>query len=405
MISVEEALTRITGAFGVLDSEQVPLGEALGRVAAEDVTARVTQPPVAVSAMDGYAVRAADLAQIPAALEVVGEAPAGRAFAGRVGNGQAVRIFTGGPVPDGADCIVIQENTEVQGARVTVNEGAEKGRFIRPAGLDFKQGDVGIKAGKRLGPRDIGLAAAMNVPVLRVRRRPVVAILSTGDELVGVGETVGPNRIIGSNGPALAAFVAANGGVPLELGIAADTPQSLQDAARRAEGADLLVSTGGVSVGARDLVQGALQEIGLEVDFWQVAMRPGKPLLFGLLGRLPILGFPGNPVSALVCAVVYLRPALDAMLGRVRDDRRGTALLGVDLPANDHRQDYLRSRLSVDANGNRVATPFSRQDSAMLAFLADADCLVVRPPKAPPAKAGAKVSIIVLADAESRFDP
>ncbi|MGB8274756.1 MAG: molybdopterin molybdotransferase MoeA, partial [Alphaproteobacteria bacterium] len=227
-----------------------------------------------------------------------------------------------------------------------------------------------------------------------------------GDELVGVGETVGPNRIIGSNGPALAAFVAANGGTPLELGIAADTPQSLQDAARRAEGADLLVTTGGVSVGARDLVQGALQEMGLEVDFWQVAMRPGKPLLFGLLSRLPILGFPGNPVSALVCAVVYLRPALDAMLGRMRKDRPvATALLGIDLPANDHRQEYLRSRLSVDGNGNRVATPFSRQDSAMLAFLADADCLVVRPPHAPPAGAGSKVSIIVLADAESAFDP
>jgi molybdopterin molybdotransferase len=397
MISVEEALARVTGAFAPLESEQVPLHEALGRALAEDVTARITQPPAAVSAMDGYAVRSRDLERVPTVLDVVGEAPAGHAFEGRLERGQAVRIYTGGPVPEGADSILIQENTRLDGTRVTVFERVEKGRFIRPAGLDFRQGDVGLKAGKRLSPRDIGLAAAMNVPVLAVRRRPRIAILSTGDELVPVGGPIGPNRIVGSNGPALAAFVAAQGALATDLGIAPDTAGALQEAARRAEAADLLVTTGGVSVGGRDLVQGALEGIGLAVDFWQVAMRPGKPLLFGRLGCLPVLGFPGNPVSTLVCALIYLRPAIEAMLGLVPETAPvATALLGADLGANDHRQDYLRARLSFDADGNAVATPFSRQDSAMLSYLASADCLVVRPPDAPAAKAGSRVPIIPL---------
>jgi molybdopterin molybdotransferase len=402
MISVEEALARVVGAFAPLESEQVPLQEALGRVLAEDVAARTTQPPVAVSAMDGFAVRFGDLERVPAVLEVVGEAPAGRSFEGRLEEGQAVRIFTGGPVPDGADSIVIQENTRLDGTRVTVLERPEQGRFIRPAGLDFRRGDVGLKAGKRLSPRDIGLAAAMNVPVLPVRRRPRIAILSTGDELVPVGGATGPNRIVGSNGPALAAFVAAQGAVPIDLGIAPDTAAALQDAARQAETADLLVTTGGVSVGGRDLVLGALEGIGLAVDFWQVAMRPGKPLLFGRLGRVPVLGFPGNPVSTLVCAVIYLRPAIEAMLGAAPETRPApTALLGTDLGPNDHRQEYLRAQLSYDSQGNAVATPFARQDAAMLSYLAGADCLVVRPPHAPAAKAGARVSIIPLSAASA----
>jgi molybdopterin molybdotransferase len=352
--------------------------------------------------MDGFAVRFGDLERVPAVLEVVGEAPAGRSFEGRLEEGQAVRIFTGGPVPDGADSIVIQENTRLDGTRVTVLERPEQGRFIRPAGLDFRRGDVGLKAGKRLSPRDIGLAAAMNVPVLPVRRRPRIAILSTGDELVPVGGATGPNRIVGSNGPALAAFVAAQGAVPIDLGIAPDTAAALQDAARQAETADLLVTTGGVSVGGRDLVLGALEGIGLAVDFWQVAMRPGKPLLFGHLGRVPVLGFPGNPVSTLVCAVIYLRPAIEAMLGAAPETRPApTALLGTDLGPNDHRQEYLRAQLSYDSQGNAVATPFARQDAAMLSYLAGADCLVVRPPHAPAAKAGARVSIIPLSAASA----
>jgi molybdopterin molybdotransferase len=402
MISVEEALDRILGAFQPLESERVPLSQASGRVLAEDVAARLTQPQVAVSAMDGYAVRAGDVAEPPATLRRIGEAPAGRAFNGVLQAGETVRIFTGGPVPAGADAIVIQENAKADGDLVTVLEPAKPGRFIRPAGLDFKSGEIGLAKGRRLTPRDIGLAAAMNVAELTVRRKPRVAILSTGDELVPPGQTPGPNQIVGSNGPALAAFIAAQGGTPIDLGIAGDSIAALKGAAERAEDADLLVTSGGASVGDHDLVQKAFSEIGFTADFWQVAMRPGKPLLFGRIGRLPVLGFPGNPVSALVCAVVYLRPAIAAMLGATDAPQPPqTALLAQDLEANDRRQDYLRARLSLDRDGNAVASPFGRQDSSMLSVLAGADCLVVRPPMAPAAKAGSRVPVILLAAAQT----
>ena len=397
MIPVEEALKRILGAFAPLPAETVGLSEALGRVLAEPVVARVTQPPAAVSAMDGYAVRAEDVARVPARLRRVGEAPAGGAFDGEVGPGEAVRIFTGGPLPRGADTIVIQEDTQAEGDEVLVRETAERGRYVRPEGLDFRHGQVGVEAGRRLTARDLGLAAAMNVPWLRVRRRPRIAILATGDEIVLPGEPVGPNQIVGSNSVALAAFVTACGGVPVNLGIALDSEDSLTGLAEGACGADLLVTTGGVSVGDHDLVRSALEGQGLDLDFWKIAMRPGKPLLFGRIGGAPILGLPGNPVSALVCAVVYLRPAIDAMLGRQADERPPeTAILGTGLGRNDHRQDYLRARLHFDSKGRRVATPFERQDSAMLSALAHADCLIVRPPHAPAAAAGEAVVVLPL---------
>lgn len=398
MISVEEALTRITAAFRRLGSERVPLARALGRVLAEDVKAAVNQPPVAVSAMDGYAVRAADIPQAPVTLRVTGEAPAGRAFEGAVNPGEAVRIFTGGPVPEGADAIVIQEKTRREDRAVEVQERPEPGRFIRPAGLDFKAGETGLRKGRRLTARDIGLAAAMNVPELTVTRKPRVAVLTTGDELVPPGGRPGPGQIISSNGPALAAFIAAQGAEAADLGIAGDSIAALKAAAEQAKGSDLLVTTGGVSVGDHDLVREALSEVGFSADFWQVAMRPGKPLLFGHIGKLPVLGFPGNPVSAIVCSVVYLRPAIEIMLGaEAEPPLLRTARLAHDLGANDHRQDYLRAKLSFNSDGEAVAEPFDRQDSAMLAFLAGADCLVVRPPMAPPVKAGSPVPIIVLA--------
>jgi molybdopterin molybdotransferase len=398
MISVEEALARITAAFGPLAVETVSLGEALGRVLAEDVVARVTQPPAAVSAMDGYAVRAADVAEVPVVLTEVGEAPAGGCYEGTLKAGQTVRIFTGAPVPEGADAIVIQENTEAEGTRITVKEGAGPGTYVRAAGLDFRAGEVGIAAGRRLTARDIGLAAAMNVPWLGVRRRPRIAILSTGDELVLPGEPIGANQLIGSNGIALSAFVAVHGGEAVNLGIAKDSRESLTTLAAGARGADLLVTTGGASVGKHDLVREALDESGLELDFWKIAMRPGKPLMFGRMGEIPLLGLPGNPVSSLVCAVLYLGPAIDAMLGRAPEDRPAeTAVLGVALGANDWRQDYLRARLTFDSQGRRVATAFDRQDSSMFATLAHADCLIVRPPEAPPAGAGDTVPIVPLA--------
>ena len=345
--------------------------------------------------MDGYAVRAVDVAEVPAVLTEVGEAPAGGAYEGRLAAGQTVRIFTGAPLPEGADAIVIQEDTEAEGARITVKKGAAAGTYVRPAGLDFRAGEVGIGAGRLLGARDIGLAAAMNVPWLRVRRRPRIAILSTGDELVMPGEPIGPNQLVGSNGLSLSAFVAVCGATPVNLGIARDSRESLVSLAAGARGADLLVTTGGASVGKHDIVREALDDSGLELDFWKIAMRPGKPLMFGRLGEIPLLGLPGNPVSSLVCALLYLRPAIEVMLGRAAEDRPAeTAVLGAALDANDHRQDYLRARLSLDAQGRRVARAFERQDSSMFATLAHADCLVVRPPNAPPAAPGDAVEIV-----------
>ncbi|MFQ5785287.1 MAG: gephyrin-like molybdotransferase Glp [Alphaproteobacteria bacterium] len=394
MLPVAEALARVSAAFTPLPPEQVSLAEASGRVLAEDVVARVTQPPVAVSAMDGYAVRAADVAQTPATLRCLGEAPAGGAYEGRIGVGEAVRIFTGGPLPEGADAVVIQENTQTDGDRVTVLESVGEGRYVRPAGLDFSTGAVGLRAGRRLDARAVGLAAAMNVPWLAVRRQPRVALLATGDEIVRPGDPLGSHQIVSSNTLALAALVRRAGGEPLDLGVARDNAESLRRMAAGAAGADILVTTGGASVGEHDLVRRVLGEEGLDIDFWRVAMRPGKPLMFGRIRGVPLLGLPGNPVSSLVCGMLFLRPAIDVMLGvETRESEGETARLGCDLGANDERQDYLRARLERAGDGDLVATPFPKQDSSMLSTLVHADCLVVRPPHAPPAKAGDRVEI------------
>jgi len=396
LLPVTEARARISASFTPLPAEQVGINEALGRVLAEDARARLTQPPTAVSAMDGYAVRAADVQDPPARLRVVGESPAGGHYPGALGPGQAVRIFTGAPVPDGADAVIMQEDTETDGAVVIVEISAREGRHIRPQGLDFRNGDVGLEAGRRLGPREIGLAAAMNRPWLAVRRRPRVALLATGDEVARPGDPLGPHQIVSSNTLALAALATRAGALAIDLGIAADDPETLQRMAAGAAGADILVTTGGASVGDHDLIQSALGAVGLEIDFWRVAMRPGKPLLFGHIGATPLLGVPGNPVSALVCGLLFLIPAIDAMLGDTAPPLPETARLGRELPGNDHRQDYMRARLERGPDGDLVATPFTRQDSAMLSTLAEARCLVVRPPHAPPATAGARVEIIRL---------
>jgi len=401
MLSVAEARARILSAFAPLPAEQVVLPDALGRVLAEDVHARLTQPPFAVSAMDGYAVRAADVARVPASLRLVGYAPAGGAYDRRLKPGEAVRIFTGAPLPDGADAIVIQEDTQASGETVVVRETSTVGHYVRPAGLDFKLGDRGLAAGKRLNARDIGLAAAMNHPWLRVHRRPRVAILASGDEIVMPGERLGPQQIIGSNGLALAAFLRAEGAEPIDLGIAPDNRGALQRMASGAAGADLLITTGGASVGDHDLVQQALGEQGMALDFWKIAMRPGKPLMFGRIGATQILGLPGNPVSSLVCAMVFLRPALKLMLGEhAPSDQEETAISGRDLAENDSRQDYLRSRLSRGEDGRLVATPFDKQDSSMQFLLQQADCLVIRPPRAPAAPAGTTVPVLRLDEAD-----
>ena len=398
MLSVAEARARIVAAFRPLGGEQVGLMSALGRVLAQDVAARVTQPPADVSAMDGYAVRAADVAKVPVRLRVVGQAPAGGSYDGAVVAGEAVRIFTGGPLPAGTDTVVIQEDTSAEGDHVVVREGAQRGTYVRAAGLDFKAGDVLLRAGRLLTSRDIGIAAAMNVPWLAVARRPRIAVLATGDEVVMPGDAVGRHQIVSSNGLSLAAFVTACGGEPIHLGIAPDDRDALRRMAEAAVGADLLVTSGGASVGDHDLVQAVLGEAGMTVDFWKIAMRPGKPLMFGRIGATPVLGVPGNPVSTLVCATMFLRPAIDVMLGReAKAEPQPTALLGRDLPVNDSREDYLRARLSYDAQGRRVATPFDRQDSSMLSLMSAADCLVIRPPRAPAIAAGSTVEIVLLA--------
>lgn len=399
MLSVAEARARIVRAFARLPAETVSVGDAFGRVLAEDVRARVTQPPFAVSAMDGYAVRAADVETAPVTLSQIGAVPAGQCFAGHLSPGEAVRIFTGAPLPDGSDTIVMQENTETDGARVVVREPAPKGRYVRPAGLDFRAGQIGLKAGRRLDPRALGLAAAMNVPWLKVVRRPRVAILATGDEIVMPGEPIGPNQIVSSNALALMAAVQELGGEPLNLGIALDNRASLGAFAESAGGADLLITTGGASVGQHDLIRSVFGELGLELDFWKIAMRPGKPLLFGRIGATPLLGLPGNPVSSLVCAILFLKPALERMLGLAPDDApERPARLTQALGANDERQDYLRGKLDRGPDGTLLATPFAKQDSSMIALLAEADCLIVRPPHAPAAPAGAQVMVLPLSE-------
>jgi molybdopterin molybdotransferase len=395
MISVGEAVHRITSAFSVLDSESVPLTGAAGRILSSDVRARQGQPPAAVSSMDGYAVRAADAAKPGAKLQVVGAAPAGHPFPGSLGPGQAIRIFTGAIVPGGSDAIVIQEDAVAEHDKVTLNSAAIAGRHIRPAGLDFKSGEVIARAGRRLTPRDVALIAAGDVAAVTVRRRPKIAFAATGDELSLPGAPRKPGGIVASSGFGLAALIERWGGVAIDLGILPDTHEAVASIADRSKVSDLIVTIGGASVGEHDLVQKALGPRGFELDFWKIAMRPGKPLIFGRLGRTPLLGLPGNPVSTLVCGLLFLRPAISAMLGTTDNEGAMTARLSTALKANDGRQDYVRASMEV-RDGERWVNPFPIQDSSMLSALAAADVLVVRPPYAPIAEIGERVSVLSL---------
>lgn len=396
MISVEEARGRILADLQPSPAEIVALAEAWNRVTAAPVVARLTQPPADVSAMDGYALRAAD-GGLGARLTMIGAAPAGHPFEGSVGPGQIVRLFTGSVVPHGADAILLQEDATRDGDLVTVNEAVKAGRHIRRAGQDFARGDTVIPHGRRITARDVGLAAAANHPWLAVHRRPRIAILATGDEIAMPGEPIPPGGIVSSNSHALAALVRAAGGTPTVLPIAADTHDSVAAVADAIQGADLLVTTGGASVGDHDLIISGLQSRGMVVDFWQIAMRPGKPLLFGRLDAVPVLGLPGNPVSAMVCAILFLLPALARLSGLPAAPPPITsAHLGAAVPANDHRADHLRSTATTAEDGRLIVTPFSVQDSAMLRRLALADALVLRAPHAPPLPEGAEVPIIRL---------
>ncbi len=400
LLPVEEALARILSLGAVKQrSEIISLWEAQGRILSDDLTSKRTQPPFDASAMDGYAVRHEDLRTIPAHLTLIGESAAGHNFSGTVGEKQCVRIFTGAPLPQGADTVILQENVSRSYDNVIVEQAEPKGRHIRTAGLDFTAGEVLLKAGTQLQGRELGLAAAMDSATVSVSARPRVGILATGDELAFPGEASSIDQIICSNTFSVAALVRAAGGEAVNLGLARDNFTDLEAGLRRAmsENIDVLVTLGGASVGDHDLVQKALAAEGMQLSFWQVAMRPGKPLMHGRLGVMRILGLPGNPVASYVCAMLFLQPLIRALLGQSNhlDQTEEIAILGEALKPNDHRQDYLRATLQPGAPP--IVTAFDIQDSSMLSTLAAAQCLIIRPPLAPAANKGDLCRIIRLA--------
>jgi molybdopterin molybdotransferase len=396
LLSVAEALQRVLDHAAPLPAEEMPLADAAGLVLASPLKARRTQPPADVSAMDGYAVRAADVAGAPVRLKVVGEVAAGRPFAQALGAGEAARIFTGGVLPQGADAIVIQEHTERDGDSVEIEKGSPKGRHVRVRGLDFTAGDDLLAAGHRLTVRDLALAAGMNYPLVPVHRRPKVALFATGDELVAAGSEPLPGQIVSSNNYAIGALARGEGATVEDFGVVGDRLDDTGAAVRRARdsGADILVTSGGASVGDYDLVQQAFTAEGMALAFWRLALRPGRPLMNGRLGGMHVLGVPGNPVSAFVCGFLFLVPLIRRLAGRSDlTHQTESAKLGVALPENDERADYLRATLAHGADGP-VATPFGVQDSSMMLPLAKADCLIIREPYEPAAKAGEPCRIV-----------
>lgn len=397
-LTVEDALVRILACASPITNQQtVPLEEADGRVLARPLQALLTQPPFSASAMDGYAVRAADVVTLPARLRVIGEAAAGHAFADPIAAGEAVRIFTGAPIPPGASAIVIQENTERAADHVVVTDGKPDAEHIRPCGGDFRSGDTLIGNDRRLTSRDITLAAAMGHGRIEARRRPVVAVLATGDELVVPGATPGPDQIVCSNALGVAAMVRMAGGEPRLIGIARDSAESLGSHIDRAAAADILVTIGGASVGDHDLVGPVLARRGLDLSFWKIAMRPGKPLMYGRLDGQHVLGLPGNPVSSLVCARLFLVPLVRALLGlEPEPDRSLDAVAACPIGRNGPRAHYMRATLTRAAGGVLHATPAPNQDSSLIRPLAAADCLLVRPINAAPTAAGDRVPVLLM---------
>lgn len=396
LLPISEARARILAGVKPLPAEPVKLADALGRVLAVPVKAGRDQPPFNSSAMDGYAVRAADLTEIPKTLRVIGVSAAGHGFAGKVGPDEATRIFTGAPLPKGADTIVIQENTDAATpSSVAISEAARPGQNVRGRGLDFARGDALLPAGICLNARDIGLAAAANTPWLRVRRKPRVALFATGDELVEPGGRLRADQIVSSNSHALMSMARHFGAEVISFGIVRDTLAATMRAIAKARHADILVTSGGASVGDHDFVQEALKRSGVKLDFWKIAMRPGKPFMYGRRGRQHVMGLPGNPVSALVCARLFLKPLLDAHLG-LPDEAPMQARLAAPMKANDGRQDYVRASLAVAADGARMVSPFAKQDSSMQRTFREAECLIIRPPHAAEAPGGEMVDILML---------
>ena len=396
MLSVEDARARILSGLRPTAPEIVGLAEAWHRVSSTPLLARLDQPPRDVSAMDGYALAA----EAGGTWRVVGSAPAGHPWSGRLAAGEAVRLFTGSIMPEGARTVLLQEDADVADDAVRPVSAVAAGKHIRRAGQDFARGDVLIEAGRRLSARDVGLAASGNHPWITVHRRPRVAILATGDEIALPGESIPDGGIVSSNAHALAALVRDAGGEPGILPIAGDDLAALALAADAAAGFDLLLTTGGASVGDHDLVQAGLSARGMALSFWKVAMRPGKPMMHGWLGGLPVIGLPGNPVSCFVTAMLFAQPAIRRLGGeRATEPRAVQAVLGRDVPANDLRADHLRAAVDIREDGVRVATPFDRQDSAQMRLLAKAGCLILRPPHAPAVASGATVPVLMLEQA------
>jgi molybdopterin molybdotransferase len=400
LLSVDEALARVLAGVTRLGEEMAPLAKALGRTLAADLVSRRTQPPVAVSAMDGYALRAADLSAPGARLKLVGESAAGHGYGAPLGPGETVRIFTGAPVPEGADTILLQEDATVDAGGVGAASPPPAGRHIRPRGLDFREGDAALWAGARLGPSELALAAAINHPLLPVARRPRVALIASGDELVPPGAEPGPSQIIACNGYAVAAIAESAGAEVIDLGIFRDDIAELETGFARAreERADILVTLGGASVGDHDLLRPALARQGMTLDFWRIAMRPGKPLIHGKLGETRILGLPGNPVAAIVCALVFLAPLIRALQGdpRAGADESEAAIAGAPLKPNKGRRDFMRARLGRDELGRLVATPEPLQDSSLLTELVRSQALLIREAGAPAVEAGGACRVLRL---------
>jgi molybdopterin molybdotransferase len=389
---VADAQARIVHGAEPLESEAVSIFNASGRILAEDLKATLTQPPFPASAMDGYAVRAADVAAAPARLKVIGRSAAGHGFSGEVGAGEAVRIFTGAPVPSGADTIVIQENARsLSEGEAEILEAASPGLYIRPRGYDFSEGEALLLAGAQLGGRQLMLAAAMNHATVPVRRKPLVAVLANGDELVQPGSAPGAGQIVSSIPAGMKAAIEAWGGEALLLELAPDDRQALAARVAAARQAHVLLTIGGASVGEHDLVRSALEGEGARFQVLKVAMRPGKPVMFGLLGRQRVLSLPGNPASALICARVFLKPLLDRLLGRAAAEDRLLLPLAVDVAANGEREHYMRAKLAGGA-----VQPIADQDSSLMKAFAAADCLLVRPAKAPALAKGELAPVIPL---------
>ncbi len=390
MITVEEALAHLFALVSPLDTETVPLAKANNRVLSQDVTARRDQPPFAASAMDGYAVAGAD-AKTGATFKVIGEAAAGHGFNGTVNKGEAARIFTGAPLPQGTDWVVIQEDVMRDGDMITIGDNLESKSNVRPAGADFKTGDT-ITAPRRLTPSDVALLASMNIPRVPVSRRPTVAVIATGDELVQPGEDPGPDQIIASNSYGIAALLENLGAHTRLLPIARDTVSSLELSFDLAKDADLIVTIGGASVGDHDLVGAVAQAQGMERAFYKIAMRPGKPLMAGRMGNATMIGLPGNPVSAMVCGHIFLAPVINKMLGLgERPAPRRTVTLAREIGANGPREHYMRAQLGPDG-----VTIHDRQDSSLLTVLAGANCLAIRPINDTPRSKGDPIDIILL---------